>query len=397
MITAILLAQIAIGVQATPVFTRADPSAGGPARSELRVVAPIAFATGHFAGGRIQLHAMLNGEGVTMPGGHLSTGVWGEGFIDRRHPHTWLHELVASVQDLAPLPAGIRWSLSAGKGFAPFGTEDPMGRPALIYPVNHHWSQILERMIAIAGISAGPLTIEAGAFNGDEPEHWNRWPKFDRFGDSWAARAFIRPGAGVELQVSHARVKSPEHRNGSGLDHTMWNASAAIARATRAGDLYAMAEWSHTDEEGAYQYSSVLAEGQLSFSANRVYLRGERTDRPEEQRLLGDDFRSVRPHNENSNLGTTRWTTVTAGFGRRLPTLAAVHSEAILEAAHAHVTNVTGVVFNPQFFYGTNDLWLLSVGIRVAAGSAVHRMGRYGVAATQPSSHMSGMHHQAHE
>jgi hypothetical protein len=396
MIALVLLAQLSVGAQATPVWTRADPSAGGPARSELRVVAPIAFATAHLAGGRLMLHAMLNGEGVTMPGGHLSTGVWGEGFIDRRHPHTWLHEFVATVQDAVRLPAGISWSLSAGKGFGPFGTEDPMGRPALVFPVNHHWSQILERAVVIAGVRAGPLTIEAGAFNGDEPERWNRWPNWSRFGDSWSARAFVRPGAGLELEVSHARVKSPEHRNGSGLDHTMWNASASLRRSLRAGELYAMAEWSHADEEGAYQYSSVLAEAQLTSSANRLYLRAERTDRPEEQRILGDDFRSVRPHNENSNLGTTRWTTLTAGFGRRLPKVASVHSEAILEAAHAHVTNVTGVVFDPRFFYGTNDLWLFSVGIRVAAGAPVHRMGRYGVATAQPTMLMDTMHQPMH-
>jgi hypothetical protein len=304
--------------------------------------------------------------------------------------------MVVTARDVVRLPAGVQWSLTAGKGFAPFGTEDPMGRPPLVYPVNHHWSQILERLVAIASLRAGPVTLEAGAFDGDEPEHWNRWPNFDRFADSWSARAFVRPADWLELQVSHARVKSPEHRNGSGLDHAMWNASASVRRPVRLGELYAMAEWAHADEEGAYQYSSALAEGQLRFGATRAYLRAERTDRPEEQRILGDDFRSVRPHNENSNLGTTRWTTVTAGVGRALPRWLAVQSEAVLEVARAHVTSVTGVVFNPRFFYGTNDLWLLSVGIRFAAGAPVHRMGRYGVAAPQPDQ-MPEMNHPMHE
>lgn len=376
----ILLAQVTIGLQATPVLTRADPSAGGPSRTELRVVAPLAFATAHLAGGRIALHAMLNGEGWTMREGQLATGVWGEGFSDRRHPHTWAHELVLTAQDVVRLP-GVRWSVTAGKGFAPYGTEDPMNRPALQYPVNHHWSQVLERAVLIAGVSAGPVVLEAGTFNGDEPERWDTWPNWSRFADSWSARAFVRPGGGVELQLSHAMVKSPEHRNGSGLDHIMWNASASIARAVRPGMLYAMAEWAHADEEGAYQYSSFLAETQLRFGPNRAYLRGERTDRPEEQRILGNDFRSVRPHNENSNLGTTRWTTVSAGYARRLPAIAGrVRLEGIAELARAHVTNVTGIVFDPTLFYGKNDLWLLSVGLRVAAGEPVHRMGRYGVA-----------------
>ena len=36
----------------------------------------------------------------------------------------------------------VHASLSAGKGFAPFGTDDPMSRPIFRYPVNHHLAQI---------------------------------------------------------------------------------------------------------------------------------------------------------------------------------------------------------------------------------------------------------------
>ena len=65
--------------------------------------------------------------------------------------------------------------------------------------------------------------------------------------------------------------------------------------------------------------------------------------------------------------------------------------EGIVEAAHAHVMSVTGIVFDPALFYGRNDLWVLSVGIRVATGVPVHRMGRYGVAMAAQSLHE---HHQ---
>ena len=43
------------------------------------------------------LRTTLNFEGVTQPDGEITPGGWGEGFIDRRHPHTWLHEIGVAV------------------------------------------------------------------------------------------------------------------------------------------------------------------------------------------------------------------------------------------------------------------------------------------------------------
>ena len=59
-----------------------------------------------------------------------------------------------------------RLSLTAGKGFAPFGTDDPMSRPVLRYPVNHHLAQILERAVAIGRSIAGAVTA------GVRPVQW---------------------------------------------------------------------------------------------------------------------------------------------------------------------------------------------------------------------------------
>jgi len=157
-----LLAQVQIGAQAIPMLSHADPIPGGGQLTELRVSQPILFASAAPLGGRLQLHVMLDFEGATMLNGQLATGVFGEGFNDKRHPHTYAHELIASWLDPLRLP-GVRWSLTAGKGFAPFGTDDPMNRPALVYPVNHHWSQILERAVAIAGVRRGAFTLEAAS------------------------------------------------------------------------------------------------------------------------------------------------------------------------------------------------------------------------------------------
>jgi hypothetical protein len=391
-VSAVLLvfAQVTIGAQAIPMLSHADRVPGGGKLTQLRVSQPIVFASAAPLGGRMRLHAMVDFEGATMPNGQLATGVFGEGFNDKRHPHTYAHELIASLVDPVPLPL-VQWSLTVGKGFAPFGSDDPMNRPALVFPVNHHWSQILERAVAIAAVRRGAFTLEAGLFNGDEPEQPNQWPNWNRFGDSWSARALVHPSSWLELQGSYAQVKSPEHRPGAGLAHDKASVSARFERALAAGDAYLMAEWAHDSEEGFFTYSSALVEMQLTRRIHRGYLRFEHTDRPEETRLTVDPFRSVRPHFENSNLGTSRWKTVTGGYGV-IPVSLPVRLEAIVEGSYLHVSKVGGGFFDPLTVWGRNDLWLASVALRMQLGARVHRMGRYGVSAgdahhTSPTMH----------
>src|SRR5690606_18761 len=92
---------------------------------------------------RFVLRTTLNFEAWTQREGEITYGGWGEGFIDKRHPHTFLHEAMLSLNAWGA-PGGS-FSLSAGKGFAPYGTDDPMGLLALKFPTNHHLSQIFER------------------------------------------------------------------------------------------------------------------------------------------------------------------------------------------------------------------------------------------------------------
>jgi len=116
------------------------------------------------------LRTTMNFEGVTQPGGELSFGGWGEGFLDKRHPHTLLHEVMLSVNIWRTQQAG--WSVSAGRGFAPFGTDDPMSRPPVKYPTNHHLSQILERYLISGAWSWPRWSVEAGVFDGtSRPAH----------------------------------------------------------------------------------------------------------------------------------------------------------------------------------------------------------------------------------
>lgn len=378
--------------QAVPVFTRVDPVPGGAALDEIRVVQPVLMVRAFALQGRLRFLGTLNLEGETMPEGELTPGAFGEGYVDRRHPHTYFHELMLIGTDLlGSLDGALEISLAAGKGFATFGTDDPMSRPPLRYPVNHHFSQILERAVGAAGLAYGPLMLEGSLFNGDEPETPDQWPLFDRFGDSWAVRATIVPVNGLELQWSTADVFSPEHRPGAGLDVKKKSASVRWDRSLAGIPLYLLLEWAETAEgDRFFVFDSYLVEAELKPGRHRGYYRGERTERPEEFRTLSR-FRTVRPHMENSLIGITNWNVHTAGYGFTAgPHVGGFRVEPFAEVSYATVSRVGGGLFRPDQYYGGTSFWAVSAGVRLDWRMRGHRMGRYGVAAADP---MPGMEH----
>jgi len=70
------------------VYTWVDPIPHGGSLGEVRLVQPTVMAHGGAFEDRLRLMATLNLEGWTIPNGELALGDWGEGFMDRRHPHT---------------------------------------------------------------------------------------------------------------------------------------------------------------------------------------------------------------------------------------------------------------------------------------------------------------------
>jgi hypothetical protein len=272
-----------------------------------------------------------------------------------------------------------------------------MVRPVVRYPVNHHLAQILERAVAIAGIRAGPVAVEVGLFNGDEPERPGQWPKVSRFGDSWSARLTVLPLRRLELQGSYALVHSPEHRPGAGTDQHKWSVSGRWDGNVGRRPVYGLVEWARTSEaDGFFVFHSFLAEGAWTAGRNRLHYRFERTERPEEERTL-DPFRSVRPHFENSIHGITRWTIHTLGYGFRLEEPVARFSALpFVELSYGRMADVGGGLFDVRSFYGRSSFWSLSIGVRASLGMRMHRMGRYGVA--QDTAVSRGMeHHEHHE
>jgi hypothetical protein len=373
---------VAVAAQAIPVVTRADHTAAGSSLTEAYLTQPIIMT--HAAWGAARAVGTFNFEGLTLQRGELNTGGYGEGYVDRRHPHAYVHELLAGVDDAR---FGFHASLFAGRGFAPFGSDDPMVRPFEKYPVNHHLSQILERTVAVGAVQRGPLIAEVGTFNGDEPLGPGTSPNYRRFGDSWSTRITLLPLVGVELSGSVARVRSPEERTGAGLDQHKVNLYARYARQTVTSAGYALVEWARTNEierggaaETVNSLRSVLAEGAYCRAGVIVALRAEHTDRPEEE-PLSNPFRSPRPSVDLSNLGVSKWTTFALSISS--PALRAAFLSARpfveVERVGAGAGNPPGI-FNPDYRYGARRMWMVSGGVRLVAGMPHMRMGRYGAA-----------------
>jgi hypothetical protein len=231
----------------------------------------------------------------------------------------------------------------------------------------------------MAGLRAGPVVLEGGLFNGDEPERPDQWPNMDRFGDSWSARFTVLPVAGVEVSLSRARVHSPEHRPGAGTDAWKWHAAARLQRKVLRQDVYALVEWAETEEsDGFFVFQSWLAEAAWRRGGHRPYYRFEQTDRPEDMRTL-NLFRSQRPHLENSILGTTRFTIHTVGYQYdwRAP-VRELDVSPFVEGTIGSARNIDGGLLSPEILYRSNDVRSLSAGLRIRWRLAGHRMGRYG-------------------
>ena len=207
--------------QVFPVVTVAAPERDNNdpfRRTEWYLTQPAVMINVESPSRRLVLRSTLNFEGVTLENGEVTLGGWGEGFIDERHPHTLLHELMLSVNAWDTSQGHL--SLSVGKGFAPYGTDDPMSRPALKYPTNHHLSQILERWTVRGVWLRGAWGLEAGVFGGTEPTGPYDMSNISSFGDSWSARVTRRWGgravgleAEWEASVSYAAVTETHHED----------------------------------------------------------------------------------------------------------------------------------------------------------------------------------------
>lgn len=356
-------------------------------RTEFIATQPVLMFNVESPGSRFVLRTTLNFEGLTQRDGELTPGGWGEGFIDSRHPHTLVHEAMLSVNfdDVA----GGALSLSAGKGFAPYGTDDPMARPAVKYPTNHHLSQALERYVASFAWLRSGWSIEAGIFDGSEPTGPYDFENFRDFPNSWSARLTKRFGdaAPWELSGSFANVVEVHHDE----DRTtrLFNAYVRHDRTYDFGGLYALVEASVSDPEEGDGYFAVLGEAQLTRGIHRPYARVEVSTRPEYARdgAEGDDF--FRYDHDAHAIGATHWIITTAGYGVSATSLP-LSVRPFVEVQHHNAVNERGDIAASELF-GTNRFWRLTAGARIFLGGGPMRMGSYGVL-DAITAHGSGMH-----
>lgn len=333
-------------------------------------------------GQRLVLRTTLNLESWTQPDGELTFGGWGEGFLDSRHPHTFLHEamLTANWWDVA----GGALSVSAGKGFVPYGTDDPMARPVVKFPTNHHLSQILERFTTNVAWLRGGWGIEGAVFGGSEPEGAHDYRNIESYGDSWAARLSRRfggfgPGAAWEFTASYAEVQEEHH----GVKETtrLGNVGVRHAAAYDFGSLYWLVEGSRSRAPSGDGYSSVLGEIQAGLGASRrhqPYARVEYASRPEYARAGAPGTPGFFRYDHGAHaIGATRWLIATVGYGVALDR-GPLSVRPYVELQQHEVRGLRGGV-TPESLFGGRGFWSLSTGARIFFGGGPMRMGSYGV------------------
>lgn len=364
-----------VGAMAVPWGTHVAPARQGKAMREGYVTQATLFGRLATLGGRFGALATVSAEPLTLARGELAMGAAGEGYVDRRHPHTVVHELIVTIQ---PLPARERASVSLGRGFVPFGTDDPMMRPFVSFPLNHHLAQLLERPVAIGAIRTSAAMLEVATFAGVEPMHATDLGAFDRFGDSWSARLTLLPMRGVEAQLSAAAVTSPEMPRGEGRDRLMRSASLRYAGRR----LYALAEFARSTERDRGQpglrHGGALMEIGFPVGGARGAIRLQSVERPEHERLF-DPFRTPWPHDGGHLLGVTRWQVASVRLERRAR-IALLAAYPFLESSLARVSVARDGVFAPDQFYGRSRIFTVGAGARLTFGWHPARMGRYGVA-----------------
>jgi hypothetical protein len=375
--------------QAHPILTAGLADDGSPLReTEPYLTQPALMLNVESPGSALVLRTTLNFEALTQPRGELTFGGWGEGFIDRRHPHTLLHEMMLSA--LWNL-AGGALSVSAGKGFAPYGTDDPMSRPVAKYPTNHHLSQILERWTANVVYLRGAWSVEAGLFGGQEPDGPYDLSNVESFGDSWSARLIRRfggTGSGAPWEVSASYGSVAETHDGETERTALVNGYLRHAGTHGWGTLYGLVEASRSEPDGDERgYYALVGETMAGIGRHRPYLRVELATRPEYARETGtEDDGFFRYDHDAHPIGATRWLITSAGYGWQMSgfPLGAVP---FVEAQHNRVWSARGDV-DPDALFGGSSFWSLTAGFRLFLGSGgPMRMGSYGVLDDMTSNH----------
>jgi hypothetical protein len=247
-------------------------------------------AARELAGGTLAFRTMLSFEPATISQRKypelFQTGetAFGKQLIDGQHPHDFFMELAAEY--VHPVGRGTAYLYVAPVGDPAIGPvafphrESAMELPQA--PIGHHFedSTHIAYNVITAGAIAGPVTLEASAFHGGEPDE-QRWDIEGGRIDSWAARLRIRPARSLDFQVSHAWLNKPERIEPGYATRTTASLSYSLERSAIAWS--STLAWGHVYKEvHDRELNAWLVESNLRlFSRNHLTMRAESVDKDE--------------------------------------------------------------------------------------------------------------------
>jgi hypothetical protein len=242
--------------------------------ASLRANSYIMGMANHLVGqrGLFSIQAMVSADPLTVGGAGypllFQTGEsWkGEKLHDHQHPHDLLSALAVGYTYAASSDVDLTAYLGY-PGEPAVGPPVFMHRPSAANlpsaPLGHHWQDATHIQFGVAtlGVRYRNAKLEGSLFTGREPNE-NRY-SFDRprF-DSYSARLSVNPSDNLALQVSAARLNSPEELEpDDDVDRTtasvMHNAQVGKGGILSSTFVWGMNHHSGT-EEPAYSHSFLL-------------------------------------------------------------------------------------------------------------------------------------------
>jgi hypothetical protein len=247
-------------------------------------------ASRSLGGGTLAFRTMLSLEPATIPQRKypelFQTGetAFGKQLIDGQHPHDFFMELAAEYLHSIGRATGYVYAAPVGDpAIGPVAfphRQSAMELPQA--PIGHHFedSTHIAYNVITAGAIEGPVTLEASAFHGGEPDE-RRWNIEGGQINSWAARLRIRPAPSLDFQVSHAWLTKPERIEPGYATRTTASVSHSLQRAALAWS--STLAWGHVYKEvHNRELNAWLLESNLRlFSRNHLTIRAESVDKDE--------------------------------------------------------------------------------------------------------------------
>jgi hypothetical protein len=206
--------------------------------------------------------------------------------VDGQHPHNLFMEIAG------------RYDFDVNDKTRLFFYGGPIGEPALGPTAFPHRSSASENPVAMlghhtqdsthvaysvitAGLSAGPLQVEASTFHGQEPNE-NRWYIGTGKPDSYSARLSVAPTHSVAGQFSIGRINNREPHE-PGLDTIRMTASIHHNMTLSSGSLASSIIWGRNNDMIDSEeriFNSYALESTLNFkNRNWVWTRIENVDK----------------------------------------------------------------------------------------------------------------------